>query len=76
MHSSILSIFNQEIKKITKWGIKEITKTIEEEIITGIINNKIFKIKETKIKELIIKTMTIISHLWVKINKTNSKTNK
>lgn len=62
MPSFIIRIFNREIKIITKIEIKGIIKTIEEEIKTGIINSKIFKIKETLVKKLILKTMIIISH--------------
>lgn len=76
MPSFIIRIFNREIKIITKIEIKGIIKTIEEEIKTGIINSKIFKIKETLVKKLILKTMIIISHPWVKINKMNSKMTK
>jgi len=63
MHSSILSIFNQDIKKIIEIEIKEIISIIKGEIKTGIISNKIFKIKEIQAKRMIIKTMTIISRL-------------
>ena len=64
MLSSLPNKFNLDTKKIiTEVGIKEITKTIEEETITEIIS-KTANNKETQMGgKLTIKIMIIISQL-------------
>ena len=64
MLSSLPNKFNLDTKKIiTEVGIKEITKTIEEETITEIIS-KTANNKETQTGgKLTIKIMIIISQL-------------
>ena len=64
MLSSLPNKFNLDTKKIiTEVGIKEITKTIEEETITEIISKKDNN-KETQMGgKLTIKIMIIISQL-------------